>query len=202
MIASARDLQRRLRQRRLGEGPDDDIDPFVTLESPEVREHRRRRPSAGRGRSPASVGATLRVVLVGAQQPGVGGQVAQEHLGTVGGDDPPGVDAEVAGHRGPQCGHPALGQAGDGEHQVDERLALGWAAEDVQAAADLGVLERAEVAVDVQHHVVELVVVEPPEARVAEVEVVEAVELVVERAEGEVVLAEQRAVLVAVSIAR
>ena len=39
-----------------------------------------------------------------------------------------------------------------------ERLALGRLAEDVEAAADLGVLELAQVAVDVQDDVVEGVV--------------------------------------------
>ena len=52
----------------------------------------------------------------------------------------------------------ALGQPGDGQDQVDQRLALGRHAEDVEPAPDLGVLQRAQVAVDVQDHVVELVV--------------------------------------------
>ena len=33
------------------------------------------------------------------------------------------IDAELGGHRGPQRRHVALGQAGDGQHGVDQRLA-------------------------------------------------------------------------------
>ena len=67
--------------------------------------------------------------------------------------------------RRPQPGHggrlaaPDLGGAQDREHQVDPGLALGRLAEDVQAVADLGVLDLAEPAVDVQDEVVELLVV-------------------------------------------
>ena len=51
----------------------------------------------------------------------------------------------------------ALGLAGDGQHGVDQRLAVGRLAEDVETAADLGVLEGAEVAVDVADHGAEVV---------------------------------------------
>ena len=68
-----------------------------------------------------------------------------------------GVEAQVVGDDRPQGRHLPLGQPGDGQHQVDQRLALGGG-RDVQPAPDLGVLQGAQVAVDVQDHVVELVV--------------------------------------------
>ena len=67
--------------------------------------------------------------------------------------------------RRPQAGHrvrlaaPHLGGAQDREHQVDPRLAVGRVAEHVQPVADLGVLDLAQPAVDVQHEVVERLVV-------------------------------------------
>ena len=56
---------------------------------------------------------------------------------------------------------PHLAGAQDREHQVDPRVAGRGAAEDVQAVADLDVLDLAEPAVDVQDEVVELRVVRP-----------------------------------------
>lgn len=53
---------------------------------------------------------------------------------------------------------PDLAGAQDGQHQVDPGLALRGAAQDVQAVADLGVLDLAQPAVDVQQEVVEAVV--------------------------------------------
>ena len=60
-----------------------------------------------------------------------------------------------ARHRSPVAGPGLLG-AQHPEHEVDQRLALGSAAEDVQPVADLDVLDLAEVAVDVQHELVEV----------------------------------------------
>ena len=67
------------------------------------------------------------------------------------------VDALRGGDGGPQRGDVALGLAGDRQHGVDQRLAVGWLAEDVETAADLGVLEGAQVAVDVADHGAEVV---------------------------------------------
>ena len=67
------------------------------------------------------------------------------------------VDAELGGDGGPQRRHGALGLAGDGQHRVDQRLAHRRLAEHVEAAADLGVLEGAQVAVDVADHPGEVV---------------------------------------------
>ena len=56
---------------------------------------------------------------------------------------------------------PDLPGAQDRQHQVDPVVAGRGAAEDVQAVADLGVLDLAQPAVDVQQEVVEAVVVGP-----------------------------------------
>ena len=72
------------------------------------------------------------------------------------------VQPERAGDRRPQPRQrarrpaPHLRGAQHGEHEVHPRLAHRRAAEDVQAVADLHVLDLAQVAVDVQHEVVEL----------------------------------------------
>ena len=72
-----------------------------------------------------------------------------------------GVEAQRLGHHRPQRRHRALRQPGDAEDQVDQRLALGRDTQDVEPAPDLGVLQGAQVAVDVQDHVVELVLAHP-----------------------------------------
>ena len=54
---------------------------------------------------------------------------------------------------------PHLGGAKDRQHEVDPALPSGGVAEDVQAVADLGVLDLAQPAVDVQQEVVELFIV-------------------------------------------
>ncbi len=75
---------------------------------------------------------------------------------------------ELLGDGGPQRRHRTLRETGDGEDGVDERVALGCQAEDVEAAPDLGVLEGAEVAVDVQEQIDEVLL---PGQAVAEVEI-------------------------------
>ena len=71
------------------------------------------------------------------------------------------VGAGPAPRAGPagRLAAPHLAGAQDREHQVDPRLAGRRLAEDVQAVADLGVLDLAQPAVDVQDEVVELLVV-------------------------------------------
>ena len=56
---------------------------------------------------------------------------------------------------GAPAGAPQLGRAQDDQDQVDQGFALRGEAEDVQAVADRGVLDLAQVAVDVQDELVE-----------------------------------------------
>ena len=65
---------------------------------------------------------------------------------------------QPVGHGRPQRGDRALGEAQQGGQEVDLGVALGGAAEGVEPAADLGVLQLAEVAVEVEEEVVEVVV--------------------------------------------
>ncbi len=100
------------------------------------------------------------VVVGGARQPRRGGRLDQRRgtrprsaSSAVGSSQ---VEAELVGDRWPAAtAIRAVGEPGDGQHQVDERVALGHGAEGVEPAADLGVLEAAQVAVDVDDHVVE-----------------------------------------------
>jgi hypothetical protein len=55
------------------------------------------------------------------------------------------------------CPAPHLGGAKDRQHQVDASLADRRGTEDVQAVADLGILDLAKVPVNMQHEIVELI---------------------------------------------
>ena len=68
-----------------------------------------------------------------------------------------GVEAELRSDGGAQRWDLAVRQASDGQQEIDERLALRDLPEGVQPAADLGILEPAQVAVDMQQHIVEVV---------------------------------------------
>ena len=68
------------------------------------------------------------------------------------------ADAQLARHGLAQRRHTARGQAGDREHEIELGVSFGRPAQRVEPAADLRVLELAEVTVDVQQEVVELVV--------------------------------------------
>ncbi len=69
--------------------------------------------------------------------------------------------AERAAQARHRAGLPApyLGRAQDGQHQVDAGLTVGRLAEDVQAVADLDVLDLTQPAVHVEEEVVELLVI-------------------------------------------
>ena len=65
------------------------------------------------------------------------------------------VDVVAGGLAVAERGHVALRQAGHGQDEIELGFVPGRAAQHVQAATDLGVLELAQVPVDVQHEVVE-----------------------------------------------
>ena len=61
----------------------------------------------------------------------------------------------ASGHPPPQGRHCSLRQSREGEHEIDQRVALRRPAERVQAAPDLSVLQLAQVPVHVEDEVVE-----------------------------------------------
>ena len=69
----------------------------------------------------------------------------------------PGRDRRAQPRQRPGAPGPDLRGAEHGEHEVDPLLRVGRLAEDVQAVADLDVLDLAQITVDVQHEVVERV---------------------------------------------
>ena len=135
-------------------------------------------PAVPASRGTTSVAANRRIArdvgVVGEAVDGVGVPAAVLQRGDqfaglrLGGVDGGAVVVAVLGQaeRLPQARHGLLAAeqlAGpqDGQHQVEFGLARRRLAEDVQAVADLDVLDLAQPAVDVQQHVVERVLVGP-----------------------------------------
>src|SRR5205823_2014653 len=71
------------------------------------------------------------------------------------------VDPELPGHGRAQRRHGALVQPGEGQHQVELGFSVGGPPEGVQPTPYLGVLQLAQVSVDVEDGFVERGVLEP-----------------------------------------
>ena len=132
-----------------------------------LRRRAQRRDEAGAHPSQRRIVRRLRVPAVLRERDDAGATLLLDAVDVVPGRILEG-DAEIRRDGRAQRRDRTLRQPRDGEHGVDECLAVGHLPEDVEAAADLRVLERAQIAVDVEHDVVELVGVR---LRVAQLEV-------------------------------
>ncbi len=117
----------------------------------------RAHPASGPGRGPAPTATHSRVGSPPVAPESSAACTRQRHSSSTRSASRSRSSAELGATVARSEGTRPLGLAGDGEDGVDEGLARRRRAENVQAAPDLGVLERAQVAVDVVDHAREVV---------------------------------------------